>query len=296
MTSDRVTWPEFLGVEPSERPRAVVLPVPFEATTSYLEGTVDGPRAILEASAQVELYDEEAGDEPWRAGVATLPPIDVEGGPDEVLTRIADAVANELERGRFACSLGGEHTVTVGCVRGAARHHPDLAIVSIDAHADLRDSYHGSPYSHACAMRRVADDGHPVVEVGIRSLSATEAAALPGLNVVLVTGRDIDASRGNRGREWIDRVLDAVASRPVYLSVDLDGLDPSVVPGVGTPEPGGLLWFEALDLTARLFERSNVVAADVVELLPRADDAVSSFAAARLVYKILGHALRKDPS
>ncbi|MBD3368632.1 MAG: agmatinase [Candidatus Eisenbacteria bacterium] len=293
MTSDRERWPQFLGVEPSDRPRAVVLPVPYEATTSYHEGTAGGPRAILEASTQVELYDELAGDEPWRAGTATRPPVDVEGRPEAVLGRIADAVASELERGVFVCSLGGEHTVTVGCVRGAARCATELVVVSIDAHADLRDEYQGSRYSHACALRRVVDDGHQVIEVGVRSMSGDEAGALSTLDITIIDAARVEASRRRgTGREWIDRVRDAVAGRNVYLSIDLDGLDPSVVPGVGTPEPGGLLWYETLALMDRVFGASRVLAADVVELRPVGGDAVSAFAAARLTYKILGHALR----
>jgi agmatinase len=296
VTTSQERLSNFLAIEGAERPRAIVLPLPYEATTSYLQGTARGPQAILEASTQVELLDEDAGDEPYRLGLATRHPLDVGGDPETVIRRIADAVESELMQGRFVCSLGGEHTVTVGCVRGAARIEPGLAVVSIDAHADLRDTYRGSPHSHACVMRRLSEDGHDIVEAGIRSLSSGEAEALPGLDVVIVTGREIDASRRNDGgRKWTERVLGAVAGRAVYLSVDLDGLDPSVVPGVGTPEPGGLLWYETLDLIAGIFATSTVVAADVVELCPRPDDIVSSFAAARLVYKILGYALRSRP-
>jgi agmatinase len=287
--------PTFLGIDPpTHDPLAVVLPVPYEASTSYLQGTGSAPEAILEASVQVELHDEDAGDEPCEQGLLTLPALDVGGRPAEVVARIADAVDEELGRGRFVCSLGGEHTMTVGCVRGAARHADELVVVSIDAHADLRSSYRGSELSHACVMRRLVEDGRPIVEVGVRSLSAAEARDLPSLDVTVVRAAEIEASRRTgTGREWIDRVAAETAARDVYLSVDLDGLDPSVLPGVGTPEPGGLLWYETLDLIAHLFEVSHVVAADLVELCPRPGEDASSFAAARLAYKIIGHALRK---
>jgi len=282
----------FLDIEETpENPGAVVLPIPYERTTSYLKGTARGPSAILAASAQVELYDEESGTEPFRHGIATLPPVDVEGAPETVLASVGAVVERELGAGRFVCSLGGEHTVTVGAVGGAGRVVPDLAVVSVDAHADLRDEYQGSKLSHACVARRLAERGHRIVEVGIRSLSAGEARILSDLDITVVQGREVDNGRIQGDRAWIQRVVERVASRNVYLTVDLDGLDPSVVPGVGTPEPGGLLWFETLDLIAELFGAARVVAADVVELRPIPGDEASAFAAARLVYKILGHAL-----
>ena len=294
-------WGQFLALpaqmaDPAGA-RVVVLPLPYEASTSYIQGTKAGPRSIIEASAQVEWYDESRGDEPCRSGISTLPALDCEGDPEEVTIRISDAVAGQVANGRFVLSLGGEHTVTVGCVRGAALDRP-LTIVQIDAHADLRDEYRGSKWSHGCVMRRLVDDS-PVVQIGIRSMSATEAEfAESSQRVFCVPGRDIAASRCEPDGclSWIERAIQAVETELVYLTVDLDGLDPSVVPGVGTPEPGGLLWSETLALVRTLFESRTVVAADIVELCPQEGAIMSDFAAARLAYKIAGHAIRSQSS
>ncbi|MBD3347603.1 MAG: agmatinase [Candidatus Eisenbacteria bacterium] len=273
--------------------RAVVLPVPYEATTSYVRGTARGPRSILAASAQVEWYDEARGDEPCRRGISTLAPLDCDGAPEDVVGRIAGVVEAHVGDGRFVLALGGEHTLTVGCAAGAEAAGP-LTIVQIDAHADLRDEYQGSPWSHACVMRRLAGR-FPIVQIGIRSMSAEEAAFSEEANGLLcVTGREIAAARCEPGGclVWVERAVQAIETERVYLSVDLDGLDPSVVPAVGTPEPGGLLWNEALAFVRTLFESRKVVSADVVELCPRSGTVRSDFAAARLAYKIVGHALR----
>ncbi|MFH1502416.1 MAG: agmatinase [Candidatus Eisenbacteria bacterium] len=271
----------------------LVLPVPYEATTCYVKGTAWGPAAIIEASAHVEWYDESAGDEPCSNGIHTLAAVDCSGTPETVLDRIRTEVARHVSAGRFVLSLGGEHTVTVGCADGAASSG-DLTVVQIDAHADLRDEYQGSRFSHACVMRRLVDR-HPIVQIGIRALSSEEARFAEGSNrVYCVSGDYIAAARlegGGRGG-WIRGALNAVRTDRVYLSVDLDGLDPSVVPAVGTPVPGGLLWYEMLAFVEELFASRSVVSADVVELCPIPGQIASEFAAAQLAYKIAGHALR----
>jgi agmatinase len=275
----------------------LVLPIPYEATTCYVKGTAWGPAALLNASAHVEWYDDARGDEPCRRGIHTLEALDCGGAPEEVVARIREEVASHVDDGRFVLSLGGEHTVTVGCADGAAGPGP-LTVVQIDAHADLRDEYEGSPWSHACVMKRIVDR-HSIVQIGIRALSAGEARfADASEDVFRVSGNEIAEARlapgGTSG--WIERALDAIRTDHVYLTVDLDGLDPSVVPGVGTPVPGGLLWHETTALIAALFERKSVVSADVVELCPIPGQVASEFAAAQLAYKIAGHALRARPA
>jgi agmatinase len=298
------TGSEFLGLPrrltARETAGAIVLPVPYEATTSYVKGTEAGPAAILAASSQVELFDEIHRDEPCRRGIHTLPPLDCDGAPEEVVARIEDRIASLASEGAFVLSLGGEHTITVGAVAGVARRTADLTVVMIDAHADLRDQYEGSPLSHACVARRVAER-FPVVQVGIRSLSSEESAFIEGGGVTTIFASAIASERrkspgGAARATWIDAVLRAVGGDSVYLTFDLDGLDPSIMPAVGTPEPGGLLWYETLAFLEALFERNSVVAADVVELCPIPGAVASDFVAARLAYKIVGHALRARPA
>ncbi len=280
--------------------RVLVLPVPYEATTSYVKGTARGPSAIIEASSQVEFFDEMRGDEPCRAGIHTLPPLDCRGTPGDIIDRIAHETSELVTEGRFILTLGGEHSLTAGCVEGVAEHEGPMTVVQIDAHADLRDHYEGSPWSHACVMRRIAER-HPIVQVGIRSLSPEETGFIEDRGIVTICATEVAAARGvgdARGgaRKWIGKALDAIETEQVYLTVDLDGFDPSIMPAVGTPEPGGLLWFETLSLIESLFERKEVIAADIVELCPIPGFVAPDFLAARLAYKIAGHALRARPA
>jgi len=294
------TGGEFLGLSPDAsdrvRARVVVLPVPYEATTTYGRGTMRGPAAILAASTQVEFWDELESDEPCMRGLHTLPPLDCSGAPEEVVARIRAAAAELAGEGKFVLTLGGEHTVTVGAAPGVASRVGALTVVQSDAHADLRDEYEGTGLSHACVMRRLADS-FPIVQVGTRAFSAEEVAFARERGIVAVGAHEIASSRGvapesSENAPWIQRVIGAIAGPRVYLTVDLDGLDPSVVPAVGTPDPGGLTWYETLALVRALFKRKTVVAADVVELCPTEGSVLSDYAAARLAYKIAGHALR----
>jgi len=303
MTQHAHTGSEFLDLPADLSARgtagALVLPIPYEATTSYVKGTERGPAAILAASSQVEWFDEIGRDEPVRRGIHTLPPLDCRGAPEEVVERVRRETHAAASEGAFVLSLGGEHTVTVGAVEGIARVAGDLTVVVIDAHADLRDTYEGSPLSHACVARRIVER-HPIVQVGIRSLSAEENAFIEERGVATVFASTVASERraspgGDTRPAWVETALGAVETDAVYLSFDLDGLDPSIMPAVGTPEPGGLLWYETLALIDALFERKAVVAADVVELCPIPGAAAPDFLAARLAYKIVGRALRARP-
>jgi N1-aminopropylagmatine ureohydrolase len=272
----------FLGLPPEAsdpaRAAAALLPVPYDATSSWLKGADQGPRALIEASQYVELWDIETASEPWRRGIATLPALDAGGAPEALCDAVEAAVTGILVGGQLPIVLGGEHTVTIGAVRAAAGRHRSLSVLQIDAHADTRESYEGSTHSHACVMAR-AREICPIVQVGIRSLDTEEVAALDGDRVLWA--HDIAAAPDRR---WIDRAVDLLSDE-VYVTIDLDGLDPSIIPATGTPEPGGLGWYEVTGLLARVARSRRVVGFDVVELLP--GHPPSAFAAAKLVYRFL---------
>jgi agmatinase len=269
-----------------EKAGAVIFPVPLERTTTYEHGTRNGPSAILAASRNMELYDEELGCEIYKeVGIATAPAIDtMDGTLDQVITAIFTAQCEFLEDGKLPVALGGEHSLTPPLVTAVAKKYSDLSVLQIDAHADLRDQYQGNPSSHACAMRRVVEIC-PAVQVGIRSLSVDEAKAIPQLKTKIYWAKDIIRSPL---QGWIGNVL-ADLSPNVYLTVDLDGFDPSIVPATGTPEPGGLDWYQVTSLIRAVASHKKIVGMDVVELLPQPGDHASDFLAAKLVYKTLGY-------
>jgi len=264
-----------------EESASLIVPIPFEQTTSYVTGTSRGPHELLVASAQVELWDEELGVDIHPHGMFTLADIDLGALPIGTAICELQKAATELYRtGKFIVALGGEHSITAPIVAGAAAQYPGLTVLQLDAHADLRASYLGEPNSHACAMRRTLEHA-PVVQVAIRNISAEEAEALPSLKTTIF----YDWNMRDDPR-WMDRVIDAL-SDVVYITIDLDGFDPGLVPAVGTPEPGGLSWREATTLLRRVFERRRVIGCDVVELCPIDGMASSNFIAAKLVYKLL---------
>ncbi len=283
--------PENFGGIPEENSRyetarAVIFPVPLERTTTYEHGTRNGPAAIIAASRNMETWDEELEVETYsKIGIATLPAIDTfEGTLEKVLAEIHTTELALLKDKKFPVALGGEHSLTPPLVSAAAKKFPDLAVLQIDAHADLREAYQGNRASHASAMRRVVEIC-PAVQVAIRSLSIEEAQAIPHLRTKIFWARDIARARNDN---WIPRVIEHLPEH-VYLTVDRDGFDPAYMPATGTPEPGGLDWYQVTALIREVAETRNIVAADVVELLPQAGEHASDFLAAKLVYKILGY-------
>ena len=287
MTDPRGAPPPFGGHEaasPFDSARVAVLPVPFEGTVSYGKGAAAGPAAILEASAQVELFDEQTGLEPFRVGIWTDGPLEIPDGP---AARVASAVERRLgellDAGKWVVTLGGEHSITPGAVRAAARRNAGLRIVQLDAHADLRESYEGDPWSHASAMARCLDLA-PIRAIGVRNYSSEEAArirgGIPGYAVIHAWEMEEEG--------WQERALEGLDGAPVYLTIDLDCFDPAVIPATGTPEPGGLSWWPTLRFLDALFRRARVVAADLVELAPAPGLHAADFAAARLAYKLVG--------
>lgn len=281
--------PPFLGlqaeVDAYENAAACILPVPFERTTSYGKGARYGPEAILRASQYVELYDEELGAAPCDMGIATLPPVLAEAEDmAEALRQIEDAARKPMEDGKLLVVLGGEHSLTLAPVRVARQVFGEIGVVQLDAHADLRESYEGTPYSHASVMRRIAEDvGLASFGVGIRSISRREAEWLKRDGRGVVWGHELD-----RAEKLFAEGLKALPDR-VYLTFDLDFFDPSLLPATGTPEPGGGFWAPTMRLLRHLFGNKEVVAMDVVELAPLPDQPSSDFVAAKLVYKCLGY-------
>ncbi len=276
----------FLGL-PAERSnpgrsRVAVLPIPFERTTSYGKGTRRGPAALIDASQQVELWDEVLGKDSSRVGVTTLPVIRATT-VDAMLKQSEAATARALAQGKFVIALGGEHTITAGPLRAFVRRHPSISVLHIDAHADLRETYEGNRYSHACAASRMLDCGiRRLVSVGVRNLSDSEWPRRKDPRIKILFAHQI-----RRDRSWIGKTVAALSS-PVYVTIDLDGLDPSWMPGVGTPEPGGLDWWQITDLMGAVAKKHRVVGMDVVELMPIPGQKVSEFNAARLTYRLIG--------
>jgi agmatinase len=275
----------FGGAMPSrssfDEARAVILPVPVDRTTSYVGGTKNGPREILEASSHMELWDDELGIDVHHAGIFTLPEMELPFGELAPLMDEIQRVAGQiLDRGKFLVTLGGEHSITPPLVAAAARTYPGMGVLQIDAHADLRDEYMGTRQNHACAMRRALEYAK-VTQVGIRSMSPEEAEVAPSLNTTIFYDHSM-----RRDADWIDRVLRTLPET-VYITIDVDGLDPAIMPATGTPEPGGLSWYETLALLRATIERRRVVACDVVELSPLPGIMAPNFLCAKLIYKIL---------
>lgn len=284
--------PTFHGTDVPPAPAADalfhVIPVPFEASVSYGTGTAQGPRAIIEASAQLELFDGKRI--PAVHGIHTADPVDCDGRPEEVLARIEAAVGRCLALDKCPVVLGGEHTVSAGAISALRRKHGRFGVVQFDAHADLRDSYQGSAHSHACVMRRIAETGIPVVQLGTRSYSLEEQRYR---QEHAITSYDAETIC----RHGVESVtLPADFPDRIYLTFDVDGLDASVMPATGTPVPGGLSWYQALWLIERILAERACIGFDIVEFAPIAGQHWADFTAAQLTYAIMGSLVGSPPS
>jgi agmatinase len=268
-----------------ETAKAVVLPIPYEATVSYGAGTRNGPQAIIAASRQVETYDNEFGATPCDVGIATLGELEqVSSGPDAMMRKIEEAAMGILADGKFLVALGGEHSIAPPLVRAHKANNPNMTVLQFDAHTDLRPQYQGSKNSHASAMARVMETCG-FVGVGVRNFCGSDVE-----DRALSEGRLIQASEFHKSPNVVSNIL-SLLSGDVYITFDLDGFDPSVMPAVGTPEPGGLYWDETLDLIREVARVKRIVGADIVELAPIPGLTYPDFAAARLAYKIISYAL-----
>jgi len=266
----------------------VILPCPVDRTTSYVGGTRHGPHEILQASSHMELWDEEMQTDIHGVGIFTLPEMELPFGEMAALVDEIERVAYEvIGRDKFLVTLGGEHSITPPLVSATARKHPNLSVLQIDAHADMRDSYMGTVHNHACAMRRSLQYAS-VTQVGIRSLSTEEAEVLPKLKSHVFF--DVNMRKDPK---WIDAVVETL-SENVYVTIDVDGMDPSIMPATGTPEPGGLSWPEMTRLLRATAERRRIVSADIVELSPIPGMVAPNFLCAKLLYKLLTYRFAAD--
>jgi len=266
-----------------------IIPVPYEASVSYGGGTAKGPEAILEASDQLEIYDEWLDNNPHSLGIHTQDPVDCSAkNPETVMDNIAAAVTESLNNNAIPCLLGGEHTVTYGAIKAffLARGGADFGIVQFDAHADLRDSYEGSKYSHASVMKRCLDLGVPVFGIGIRAFCKEEALLRKAKGMA-----SLDALAIARGVDLTQDILPASFPKNIYVTFDVDGLDPAVIRATGTPVPGGLSWNQAMNMLLNVKKGRNIIGVDVNELAPDKNDNASTFAAALLTWRLLSLAV-----
>ena len=263
-----------------DKAKIVLVPVPYDGTSTWVKGADKGPQAILDASPNLEFYDIETDSEVYRRGIYTDRPVDVDSSPEDMVAAVRQRIAGHLDHDALAVTLGGEHSVSIGAVEAYAARFSGMSVLQLDAHSDLRDQYEGSRFNHACVMARIKERC-PIVQVGIRSMDISEKPAMDRDRVFFA--KDIQGQTG-----WIDRVVDELTEQ-VYVTIDLDVFDPSIMPSTGTPEPGGLLWYEVLALLQTLCHRRRVVGFDVVELCPRRDNWAPDFLAAKLIYQFLSY-------
>jgi len=280
----------FLGLEEDyssfKKSKAVILQAPYDKTTTYIHGTKDGPAAIIDSSKYLERFDDELNQETFKIGLHTMEPLAVEGlEPEALLEKVRASTADVLKANKFPILLGGEHSVSIGAVSALKDVYPGLSVLQLDAHYDMRDIYFGSKLNHGCVARRISEMC-PIVQVGMRSYSKEEKdflAAQPNGKVKSINVYDIlDTPM------WKDKAT-ASLSEHVYITVDLDVFDPSTVPAVGTPEPGGLGWYEVIDFLKGVAKDKKIVGFDIVELCPIKGNIASDFLAAKLLYRLLGY-------
>jgi agmatinase len=264
--------------------KVVIVPVPYDKTSTWGKGADKGPAAILEASATLENYDIESDSEPYKVGISTDKPVKENRTPEQMAAAVEKRISGHLAKGRFPIVLGGEHSVSIGAIRAAAKKHKKLTVLQLDAHTDLRDEYHGSKCNHACVMAR-AREMCPIVQVGIRSMDGDEKRFMDRT-------RTFFAEEIQGQTDWVNTVVKLLENE-VYITIDLDVFDPSIMPSTGTPEPGGLGWYEVLELMRMAFHGSNVIGFDVVEMCPNRSNKGPDFLAAKLVYKMISYKFRQ---
>jgi agmatinase len=261
----------------------VILPVPYDQTSTWIKGADKGPEAVIHASANMELYDIETDSQVYTKGIYTDKPLRTAPPPEDMTKLVYERVTQLLADGKFPVVIGGEHSVSIGAVKSHVQNAKDTSVLHLDAHADLRDEYEGSRFNHACVMARVKEMC-PAVQVGIRSMDISEKKTIDPEKTFFA--KDIVGAH-----DWIDKVI-SLLSDNVYVTIDLDVFDPSIMPSTGTPEPGGLGWYEVLALLKNLSSVKNVVGFDVVELCPNENNKAPDFLAAKLIYKFLSYNFR----
>ena len=278
------TIKNFLGVLPPNDVSVSMIPVPLESTVSYGKGTAKAPNAIISASRQVELYDHELDSSPYEIGIQLMDEIKCDNRKiEDVLLDVENKVYEECKNKRLPFIIGGEHSISPAVVRGVLKCFDDVTVVQFDAHADLRDEYEGTKCSHASAMARIREVA-PAVQIGIRSLSKEEADLIKKNNWPVFFADWIHSNKN-----WINDIIKEIKTEKVYVTFDVDGFDSSILPETGTPEPGGLGWYDVLEFFKKLMTEKNVVGMDVVELAPRENHHAADFMIAKLIYKMIGY-------
>ena len=263
-----------------ETSKVVLIPVPFDGTSTWGKGADNGPRAFLEAAENMELYDIETDSEAYKNGICLVDPIAEANDPEALVNQVHQTVKQYIKRNKFVTLIGGEHSLSIGSIRAFNECFDHLTVLQIDAHADLRETYMGSPYNHACALHEASQTTN-LIQIGIRSMDAIEKTFMD-------VERTFFAHEMVADEYWMDRAIDLMTEK-VFITFDLDGLDPSIMPSTGTPEPGGLVWYETLDFLRRVFDEKEVVGFDLVELCPNPQDRSGDFLAAKLYYKMLSY-------
>ncbi len=279
----------YAGIEEkyasADASKIVLIPVPYDGTSTWEKGADKGPESFLHASENMELYDIETDTEVYKKGIYLAESIEENSSPEAMVNAVYSAIKEQIKRSKFVTMIGGEHSVSIGAIRAFNENYDDLTVLQLDAHADLRKEYEGSKYNHACALYE-ANENTNLVQVGIRSMDAAEKSVMNEDNVFFAHDMATDDY-------WMDNAINLMTEN-VYITFDLDALDPSIMPSTGTPEPGGLLWYETLDFLKRVFEEKNVVGFDIVELCPNEVDKSSDFLAAKLYYKMLSYKFQEQ--
>lgn len=267
-----------------ENAKIVILPVPYDGTSTWIKGADKGPEALLEASTKLEFYDIETDSEVYKQGIFTAQAVEEKGAPEKMVKKVEQAVKGFLKNDKMVVTVGGEHSVTIGAVKAYKEKYSNLSVLQLDAHTDLQPEYYGSKYNHGCVMARVRELC-PIVQVGIRSMSLAEKPFLE-------PGRVFFAQEIHDRTGWQEKAA-AKLTEQVYITTDLDVFDPSVLPSTGTPEPGGLGWYQVLEFLKIVSREKDIVGFDVVELCPNPQARASDFTAAKLVYKLLSYIFKK---
>jgi len=263
-----------------EKSKIILIPVPYDGTSTWGKGADKGPEAFLEASENMELYDIETDSEVYKQGIHLTEPITENSSPEAMVNEVHAITKDFIKRNKFVTLFGGEHSISIGSIRAFNECFDNLTVLQIDAHADLRESYEGTKYNHACAVYEASQTTN-LVQVGIRSMDVIE-------KTVMDEEKTFFAHEMVADEYWSDKVIE-VMTENVFITLDLDAFDPSIMPSTGTPEPGGLLWYETLEFLKQVFEDKNVVGFDIVELCPNKNDKSSDFLAAKLYYKMLSY-------
>jgi agmatinase len=265
--------------------KIVLIPVPYDGTSTWQKGADKGPEAFLDASENMELYDIETGTEVYQQGVYLADPITENSSPEAMVEAVHKATKKYIKRNKFVTAFGGEHSISIGTIRAFNECFDNLTVLQLDAHADLREDYHGSKCNHACALYEASQNTN-LIQVGIRSMDVMETTVMDTEKTYFAHEMAIDDT-------WMDSAIDQMTEN-VFITIDLDAFDPSIMPSTGTPEPGGLLWYETMDFLKQVFAEKNVVGFDIVELCPNKIDKSSDFLAAKLYYKMLSYKFQNE--